>query len=104
MGAAYPMTFLLAKGLGNWVPIRDCPGRFVLRGVSPTLGISDILPEVTNTHSFSSPNAIDQVYVAILEGGGVISYRKMDASWVHTLCDQEGFKRKLDQLQIPLLQ
>ncbi|TVQ33613.1 MAG: hypothetical protein EA376_01795 [Phycisphaeraceae bacterium] len=45
-----------------------------------------------------SANARDPVIVIELSGGGVISYEKPDGGFVHTLCDESGFRRKLDDL------
>jgi 2-polyprenyl-3-methyl-5-hydroxy-6-metoxy-1,4-benzoquinol methylase len=42
------------------------------------------------------------VYVVVLDGGGLISYRHADGRFVHTLNTPEGFGRKLDQLGIRL--
>jgi len=94
------MTFELARGLGRWTPIRDCPGRFVLRGVPPTLSAGDLLGEGVRLQTFHSPGARDTVIVACFEGGGTISYLRPAGSWLHTLCTPDGFRRKLEQLQI----
>jgi len=96
------MTFDTVKKLGDWTPIRDCPGRFVLRGVSPALSVADLLGEGTGIQQFQSPKARDAVFVVVLEDGGVISYRQSANSWVHTLCTPAGFRRKLEQLEIIL--
>ena len=96
------MTFDIAMKLGDWVPIRDCPGRFVLRGVPCTLSVASLLGEGVRMQTFHSPVARDTVFVASFEGGGTISYRQSADSWVHTLCTQDGFSRKLQQLQITL--
>lgn len=47
-----------------------------------------------------SEAARDTVLVAVLAGGGLISYRRSDGSFVHTLNTPEGFARKLKQLGI----
>ena len=96
------MTFDTAKKLGDWIPIRDCPGRFVLRGVSPTLSVADLLGDAVHIQTFQSPRARDTVFVVCFEGGGTISYRQSADSWLHTLGTQEGLRRKLEQLQITL--
>jgi hypothetical protein len=44
--------------------------------------------------------AKDPVIVAPLADGGLISYRKADGTYVHTLNSREGFERKLRQLGI----
>jgi hypothetical protein len=44
--------------------------------------------------------AKDPVMVAPLSDGGLISYRKPDGAYIHTLNSREGFERKLQQLGI----
>lgn len=96
------MTFDAVKKLGEWVPIRDCPGRFVLRGVSPTLSVADLLGDGIWIQQLQSSKARDAVFVVRLEDGGTISYRQSAGSWLHTLCTRDGFRRKLEQLEITL--
>jgi len=96
------MTFETVKRLGEWIPIRDCPGRFVLRGVPPTLSVADLLGDGISMQQFQSPRARDAVFVVRLEDGGTISYRRPADTWLHTLCTQDGFRRKLEQLEITL--
>ena len=98
------MTFDAVRELGEWAPIRDCPGRFVLRGVRPTLGVTDLLGGVAGVRQFQSPGAGDAVWVVCLEDGGTISYRRPAGTWLHTLNTKEGFRRKLEQLEISLLE
>ena len=94
------MTFDTVKGLGKWMPIRDCPGRFALRGAPPTYSITDVLGEGINIQQFQSRRARDVVCIVCLDDGGVISYKRSDGTWLHTLNTKEGFRRKLDQLEI----
>jgi hypothetical protein len=44
--------------------------------------------------------AKDPVIVTALDDGGLISYRKADGTYLHTLNTREGFERKLRQLGI----
>jgi len=94
------ITFDTVKKLGKWIPIRGCPGRFVLRGVSPAFSIVDLLGDIAGVQQFQSPRAIDTVLVVCLEDGGMISYRRLAGTWLHTLNTKEGFRRKLEQLEI----
>ena len=94
------MTFDTVKSLGTWMPIRGCPGRLVLKGTPPTYSITDLLGEGVNIQQFQSPRARDVVRVVCLDDGGVISYKRSDGTWLHTLNTKEGFRRKLDQLEI----
>lgn len=96
------MTFDNVKRLGKWRPIRNCPGRFVLRGVSPATSIIDLLGSIEGIQQFQSPRAKDTVWVVCLEDGGMISYCRPAGTWIHTLNTEEGFRRKLDQLEICL--
>jgi hypothetical protein len=90
----------MVKGLGTWMPIRGCPGRFVLRGAPATYSIADLLGEVVNIQEFRSRKARDVVCVVCLDDGGMISYHRSDGTWLHTLNTTEGFRRKLDQWEI----
>jgi hypothetical protein len=94
------MTFDSVKGLGEWKPIRNCPGRFVLHGVPPTYGINDLLGENVIIQQFQSPRARDVVFVVCLDNGGIISYHRSSGTWLHTLNTEEGFRRKVEQLEI----
>jgi hypothetical protein len=82
------------------MPIRGCPGRFVLRGAPPAYSITDLLGESVNIQEFRSRKARDVVCVVCLDDGGMISYHRSDGTWLHTLNMNEGFGRKLDQLDI----
>jgi hypothetical protein len=94
------MTFDQLKAQGNWRAIPDCPGRFVLSvGPSPVPPEKLIGPDVEVTeHQVAA--AKDPVLVARLDDGGLISYRKSNGTFVHTLNTSEGFERKLRQLRI----
>ena len=96
------MTFESIKSRGDWTPIRDCPGRYVLRGVVPSFGISDLVGLEKEIQRYHSKKARDSVWVAYLEDGGVISYQRVNGDWIHTLNTPEGFRRKLRQLEIGL--
>ena len=96
------MTFDNVKRLGKWTPIRNCPGRLVLRGVSPAFSVVDLLGDIAGIQLFQSPRAKDEVWVVCLEDGGMISYHRLAGTWIHTLNTEEGFRRKLEQLEISL--
>jgi hypothetical protein len=97
------MTFLSMLIKGDWKPIPNCPGRYVLRGVSPNLSISELFGQNITIYQFNTPLAKDPVFVACIEGGGMISYLRSGGKWVHTLCNDDGFKRKLQQIKINLV-
>lgn len=86
----------------NWQPIRNCPGRYALRGRDPRLTIAAIAGREIEISEYRSGAAPDTVLVAALVGGGLISYRRADGSFVHTLNTEEGFARKLKQLGIDM--
>ena len=86
----------------RWEPIPGCPGRSVLRGAGRTLTPQDLLGQATLVRGFRVKGAADQVLVAQLPDGGLISYRRDDGGHVHTLNTPAGFARKLAQLGIAL--
>ena len=85
----------------EWEPIRDCPGRYALRGVDRRMNVESMVGTTVQVSEHQSIAAKDTVLVALLEGGGgIISYRRSDGSFLHTLNDEEGLERKLKQLGI----
>jgi hypothetical protein len=84
----------------NWRPIRNCPGRYVLQDVRPDLSIKDLLGSDAEVRTFHVDGARDEVLISFLDTGGVISYKRADGSYLHTLNTQEGFERKLLNLGI----
>lgn len=50
--------------------------------------------------TFSTDKAPDRVCIVILDNGGIISYKKDDGSFVHTLNNKAGFIRKLEKLDL----
>ena len=86
----------------NWKPIRNCPGRFLLDDATHSLTLSELLGENIEVSEFSVDAAKDIVLVARIHQGGIISYKKGDGTFIHTLNTLEGFQRKLRQLGIKL--
>ncbi|OLE51125.1 MAG: hypothetical protein AUG51_24095 [Acidobacteria bacterium 13_1_20CM_3_53_8] len=84
----------------NWSPIRNCPGRFILRGVKDDLSPQKLLGSDVKVIEHRVVAAKDLVLVAALDKGGLISYKRADGSFLHTLNTPEGFRRKLQQLGI----
>ncbi|HYU80118.1 MAG TPA: hypothetical protein VEK56_14110 [Vicinamibacterales bacterium] len=89
---------LLAKW--TWKPIRNCPGRFVLVDPDPALSVPMLAGEPLAVTEFTVPAARDTVVVSAFDGGGLISYRRSDGTYLHTLNTREGFARKLAVLGI----
>jgi len=96
------MTFNDVMEMGHWVAIKDCPGRYTLHEVSSSLSVGELLGADAGIQMAHSPKARDTVYITCLEDGGVISYSRLDGSWLHTLNTEVGFERKLRQLEIDL--
>ena len=94
------ITFNNLLNKWDWQPIPNCPGRNVLKGGPQKLSIHDIFGRKVDVFEFETPKARDIVLAFALSGGGIISYKKKDGAYLHTLCDEEGFKRKLEQLEI----
>jgi hypothetical protein len=83
-----------------WRPIPNCPGRYVL-GTGPVATPPDeIVPGAGAGSEHVTAAARDPVIVTPFDDGGLISYRKADGGFLHTLNTREGFERKLRQLAI----
>lgn len=85
-----------------WKPIRHCPGRFILSGAKADLRPEEVVGEAVDVGVYRVDAAKDIVLVVRLDRGGLISYKKQDGSFIHTLNTPEGFERKLRQLGIDL--
>ena len=96
------MRFAELKSRWEWKTIHGCPGRYVLSGAGKTLSPEDLLEREVKPSEFHVSRAKDTVVVTRLEDGGLISYRKADGTYLHTLNTPEGFERKLSQLEISL--
>lgn len=95
------MTFDEIMSRWTWRPIPNCPGRFVLASGRSSLAPSTIVSaSIVAMPEQVVPAVPDPVVVAEFEDGGVISYRKPDGSFIHTLNTIEGLDRKLRQLGI----
>jgi hypothetical protein len=84
----------------TWRPIRNCPGRFVLDHDFGSLDLAGLTGERLAVREFTVETARDTVLVAAIDGGGIISYRRADGSYLHTLNTADGFARKLAVLGI----
>lgn len=94
------MTFDELMKAWDWKPIRNCPGRYVLRGARNDLRLQELLIDDAEAEQYYVDAAPDAVLVMQLEDGGIISYQREDGSFLHTLNTPEGFRRKLLQLGI----
>lgn len=66
------------------------------------ISVETLLGFEVEAKEFHSRKARDKVVVVKFEDGGLISYRREDNSLLHTLNTEEGFERKLEQLEIKL--
>jgi hypothetical protein len=96
------VTFDFLRTQWSWKPIRNCPGRYKLVNVPPDLPIEALVGTDADMTEFSVETASDRVAVVRLDRGGVISYKRPNGTYVHTLNDPDGFARKLLQLGIAL--
>lgn len=94
------MTFNQLLEKWCWKPIRHCPGRFILSGAQADLSPEEIVGETVDVGVYRVDAAKDIVLVVRLDQGGLISYKKQDGSFIHTLNTPEGLRRKLRQLGI----
>jgi len=81
--------------------MRNCPGRYILAEPVSRLQPADIVPGAS-VREYRVQTAPDPIFIIVFDGGGLISYRKPDGSYLHTLNTTEGFRRKLEQLGISL--
>lgn len=92
------ITFDFLRGKHDWLPIAGCPGRYTLaEGITP-LSINDLtgMDRVVTEAVFAG--ARDLVFYCHFDGGGMISYKKPNG-FLHTLCDEDGMRRKLAMLR-----
>jgi hypothetical protein len=59
-----------------------------------------MVPGATGGSEHACTTAKDSVIVTPFEDGGLISYRRADGTFLHTLNTREGVERKLRQLGI----
>src|SRR5262245_15634631 len=88
----------------SWKPIRNCPGRYVMSLSPDDLSPEDLLGADFEINTFQVAAARDTVIVADFGNGGLISYRRANGTYLHTLNTAEGFERKLLGLGIELKQ
>jgi hypothetical protein len=85
----------------NFQPIHHCPGRYVLSSARYSGPPQDLAGAGVAVFEFRVETARDPVLVTPLpEGAGLISYRRADGTFLHTLNTASGFQRKLRQLGI----
>jgi hypothetical protein len=95
-----PATFSELFNRLAWRPIPNCPGRYVLAAGPIATPPQDLAGGANDGSEHISAAARDPVIVTPFEDGGLISYRKADGRFLHTLNTPEGLDRKLRQLAI----
>ena len=98
------MTFDELLAARQWKPIPRCAGRYLLAEPEPALTPAQLAQTAGAAAEFRVERAKDPVFVLLIEGGGLISYRRSDGTFLHTLNNQSGLSRKLAQLGIDLTQ
>lgn len=94
------MDFNTLKSKYIWKEIYGCPGRFILKNTDKKISIEKLLNENVKVNSLKSENAPDEVLIVRFKDGGLISYKKSDNTFIHTLNNEEGFKKKVQMLKI----
>jgi hypothetical protein len=96
------VTLELLKVAWNWRPIPNCPGRFVMADAPGALTPSDLAGPEVQLQELRVATARDVVVVGRFDDGGLISYKRANGTYVHTLNTVEGYERKLAQLGVAL--
>lgn len=94
-----PRSFEDVLSSRDWKPIRGCPGRYVLPGehdLEPTA----IVGAEADVSEHRVARARDLVVVSRVDDWGLISYRRDNGTYRHTLNTPEGLARKLSDLGI----
>lgn len=82
----------------SWRPIYGCPGRFVLRGGPSTVSPEDLAGQGAKRSVRRTDSREDAVVIIRFPGGGLLSYEKPDARFIHTLNTEDGLARKMKML------
>ena len=87
-----------------WKPIRNCPGRYIFAPGAVSLTVNEIASGDFFVFDAESDVVPDTFLVMKFgdDSGGLISYRKSENSFLHTLGDEAGFLKKLKQLKVNL--
>ena len=87
----------------DWSEIRHCPGRFIFVEGRSKLSPEEIIGIEIEVYKFRSEGIADEILTARFNtGGGLISYIKEDNQFLHSLNNEDGFRRKLCQIGIVL--
>jgi hypothetical protein len=94
------VTFDQLMSMWTWDAIPNCPGRYKLSGGASALLVQDLFGSDVELHTYAVPTARDTVIVAKLSNFGIISYKRANGLFVHTLNTSSGLERKLISLGI----
>jgi hypothetical protein len=72
----------------------------VLGGAASDLTPEELLCAPLQSYEFDVETARDRVVVVSFGEGGLISYKRADGTYLHTLNDAGGFSRKLNEMGI----
>ena len=86
----------------RWQEIRNCPGRYMAGDIPDGFTVSDLLGTMLEETPLESPAARDEVIVTPLDAGGIVSFKRTDGTYRHTLNTPEGFERKLAHLGLTI--
>lgn len=85
----------------QWEKIPDSEGRFTLNKSQSSLSVEELIgTEEVEIKQHPSAHPREVIHVVKLEDGGLISYQRQDASFIHTLNSENMFKRKQWELGI----
>ena len=84
----------------SWEEMKTAPGRFQLVAPSPQPPMEELLGAEMEVRTVPSSAAGETIVLAEFEDGGLISYRRADGTWVHTLNTRSRYRRKLWELGI----
>ena len=94
------------ESLGNefdWEEIPNCPGRYRFKEGRVRTHPRELAGPATRAIDGSSERCRDPfIVVPLSDGGGLLSYRDADGSYLHTLNSAAGLKRKLQDLGVLL--
>ncbi len=84
----------------QWKAIKNCPGRYTLVGGTVSASPTEFLHAEVKVRKLEQSKASDEVLVVHFDDGcGLLSYRKDDGTYLHTLNSESGLKRKIADLQ-----
>lgn len=101
---AEEISFSRLFQLYPWKEIPHCPGRYVLRKKSNeqlrSIPPNEFLNNQIRIEIFNSDVCPDRIHIGQFVDGGLLSYEKSDGTFVHTLNNISGLKRKMNHLCI----